>query len=77
MVYKHGSVFVAVDRDGQWIGECDVPPGAVSAQRAHRVLWKLLDITGNTREKLAPHMPLHAITDAMDASFMLVMRPDL
>ncbi len=42
IVYKHGTVLIAVDQEGRWVGECEVPPGADHLRRAKLALSELL-----------------------------------
>lgn len=76
IVYRRGSVLVAVDKEGRWMGECDVPPGSAHQRRAYLALWELLTTGDAVKAERIAYGPLDQRGSVFDpAVVVLLTRP--
>lgn len=77
IIYAQGTVWVAVNRQGQWVGECDTPPGYEHVRRAKLALSELLSSGDAMRAERIAQSPVAFYGSERDLSVVvLTIRPD-
>lgn len=72
IIYAHGTVWVAVNRHGRWVGECDTPPGHRHIRRAKLALWELLVSGDVVRAERIAQGPLRRDDSGVDAAVTIL-----
>lgn len=75
IVYAQGVVLIAVDHNGRWVGECDVPPDPRYVQRARMALWELLTTGDAHRAEHIAQGPWPETDMNGRAAVVLMVRP--
>jgi hypothetical protein len=76
-IYAGGTVWVAVNERGRWIGECDTPPGHGYIRRARLALAELLTSGDTVRaERIALGAATRQHNESNVAAVVLTVRPD-